>query len=1033
MDFKSGFWNSSIESLRHAGSKLDLTHLPQQLVKPLFSEKSSITLAGRQSEEEVLRSLHARFNVNPSIRISILEDALELVRASRQQAHQRTFLDQFLAQYGLSSSAGVALMCICEALLRIPDDETVDALLAERLSTADWSEHLGRSDSIFLNASTWALLLTGRVFALQPDVTKNVIDWLAKLVVAMGEPAIRAAMAHAVQVLSNEFVFDQTIEGAVVRAHKAGIACSFDMLGEGARTTAEAEKYFEAYVDAIDAIAASNAEGEESPSGISIKLSALHPRYEPLQRDKVRSELGEKLRILAARAAAGRLQISIDAEEAVRLELSLELFEQLVRAKDLADWHGLGFVVQAYSKRSFAVIEWLDSLASIANRRIPVRLVKGAYWDAEIKSAQVQGLSGYPVFTQKASTDFAWLVALQRLFGSKHLFPQVATHNAYAIAAALKLSAGRSFEFQRLHGMGELLYDQAAKLYPDLPLVRVYAPVGPFKNLLSYLVRRLLENGANASFVNRFLNDRLPITEVVKDPVVAVEESSFHGHPKIPLPLNIYGADRQNSRGIDFGDWAQIATLLAEVQAARVDLRKPDDSVQLDVNQAFRRTAEAHNRWSDKNPRERRELFDRCAGLLEARQAQLIRLLRYEAGKCLVDAVAEVREAVDFCRYYGMEAERMFVPKSLTGPTGETNTLTLRGRGVFACIAPWNFPLAIFLGQIVAALAAGNTVVAKPAVQTPAIGRYAIELLIEAGIPQDCVQVVYGGSAVGSQLIEAKELAGVAFTGSLQTAKTIQKGLAERKGAILPLIAETGGVNAMIVDSSVLVEQTVDDILTSAFRSAGQRCSALRLLCVQEDVADNLLAMLKGAMALLNVGDPADPATDVGPVIDTDAFERLAAYISGFPAERILYQLQLDAQYAKTHIAPTLLEVDAPQDVEEEVFGPILHVSIYSTTEWLETLVAIRNSGFGLTFGVQTRIRQRAEQAVAIVGAGNAYINRDMIGATVGVQPFGGHGLSGTGPKAGGPNYLLQFANERVVTDNVVATGGNTELLQLED
>ena len=992
---------------------------------------NAITSAGRASEEQSLLALRKTLSLSAEERELIVRDARQLVDECREHSHERSFLDQFLAEYGLSSSAGVALMCISEALLRIPDEKTADALLSERLSTADWAEHLGHSDSLFLNASTWALLLTGKVMSLQPAITQNVTDWLTSLVANVGEPAIRAAMAHAVRILGNEFVFGRTIDGALSRAHRLRTACSFDMLGEGARTSAAADEYFDAYVVALKAIAKSNKRASTA-SGMSVKLSALHPRYEPLQRRRVLPELGARIQELVSLAAELDVQISIDAEEANRLELSLEIFESLARSRVLRDWDGLGFVVQAYSKRAYAVVDWLEGLGDLTNRTIPVRLVKGAYWDAEIKTAQVAGLSGYPVFTRKASTDLAWLASLRRLFSCKHLYAQVATHNAYSIAAAQRLSNGQRFEFQRLHGMGELLYARAQAHFDSMPQVRVYAPVGEFKNLLSYLVRRLLENGANASFVNRFLNDELPVEEVVQDPIEVVERRQFKSHPQIPLPHDLYGESRRNSSGVDLGDHQMVDGLLAVVDSCPSGSIPIKTSSKTTISQSFNIAVQAFETWSGVSAPDRRQLLERYAGLLERKRAQFIRLLRDEAGKTLPDAIAEVREAADFCRYYGAECERHFTPQALTGPTGEINVLSYRGRGVAVCIAPWNFPLAIFVGQVAAALAAGNAVIAKPAEQTPMIGRYAVDLFKEAGLPDGTLQIAYGAGQVGEQLVSHEECAAVAFTGSFATAKAIQRTLANGDGPIVPLIAETGGVNAMLVDSSVLLEQTVDDIIASAFQSAGQRCSALRLLCVQDDIAEALLDMLIKATRLLVVGDPRDEATDVGPIIDSEALERLSDYIERVQ-KTTLYQYELDASFRSTHCPPTIVQVDSVQAVREEIFGPVLHVYSYPTAKWRETLEAVRNSGFGLTFGVQTRIQKRAQIAADIIGAGNTYINRDMIGATVGVHPFGGHGLSGTGPKAGGPNYLKRFAEEIVISTNEVATGGNTKLLKLHE
>ena len=992
---------------------------------------NAITSAGRATEEQVLRSLRKKLTLSDEQRELIVNDACLLVEECREHSHERSFLDQFLAEYGLSSSAGVALMCISEALLRIPDDKTADALLSERLSTADWAEHLGHSDSLFLNASTWALLLTGKVMSLQPEISRNVTDWLGSLVANVGETAVRAAMAHAVRILGNEFVFGRTIDSALTRAQRLNIACSFDMLGEGARTNKAADEYFDAYVAALQAIAAAN-RTSQTAFGMSVKLSALHPRYEPLQRNRVLPELGARVLELAALAADLNVPVSIDAEEANRLELSLAIFESLTHSHALKEWDGLGFVVQAYSKRAYAVVEWLDELAMQTNRTIPIRLVKGAYWDAEIKAAQVDGLPGYPVFTRKASTDLAWLATLQRLFSCKHLYPQVATHNAYSIAAALRLSEGTPFEFQRLHGMGELLYARAQSHFDSMPPIRVYAPVGEFKNLLSYLVRRLLENGANASFVNRFLDEQLPVEEVVQDPIRVVETRKFESHPKIPHPRDLYGDSRRNSVGVDLGDCREVDGLVAVVESSLFSSQAVKNSSKSEITQLFDNALRAFESWSKQSATGRRQILERYANLLERQRATLIRLLQDEAGKTITDAIAEVREAEDFCRYYGAEGERQFKPETMKGPTGEVNVLSYRGRGVIVCIAPWNFPLAIFVGQVAAALAAGNAVIAKPAEQTPMVARYAIELFKEAGLPDDTLQIAYGDGKVGEQLVAHEQCAGVAFTGSFATAKDIQRTLANTEGPIVPLIAETGGVNAMLVDSSVLLEQTVDDIISSAFRSAGQRCSALRLLCVQDDVMDPLLDMLIDATRLLVVGDSRDRATDVGPIIDANALNRLHEYIERV-RDRLLFQYELEPRLRVTHCPPTIVQVDSVEAIQEEIFGPVVHVYAYPTAKWQETLVSVRESGFGLTFGVQTRIQKRAQTAAEIIGAGNSYINRDMVGASVGVQPFGGHGLSGTGPKAGGPNYLMRFAEEFVVSDNVVATGGDKDLLRLED
>lgn len=988
---------------------------------------TAIAAAGAEDETEAVRARLADVPFRYAERRRVLDRARELVAGCRQRADERSLLDLFLQEFGLSNEEGIALMCISEALLRIPDDDTAEALIAEKIATANWAEHVGQSDSVFLNASTWALMLTGSAIGLGESITADVRGWVNRLAGRLGESVARAAMSKAVRILGAEFVQGRTIEEALVRAD--GQLASFDMLGEGARTYPDAERHRDAYLHAIRAIG--NAFPEATPTGaagISIKLSALHPRYEPLQEKRVLAELHDTARHLATEAASRNLHLTIDAEEAERLELSLALFEMLAQAPELKDWRGLGLAVQAYSKRAAAVIEWLANLG----RPVMVRLVKGAYWDHEIKRAQVEGLAGYPVYTRKPSTDLAYVACAARLFANPTLYPQFATHNAYTVSAVLQIASdtGRSYEFQRLHGMGELLYDEARRQFEDFPPVRIYAPVGPHKDLLAYLVRRLLENGANSSFVNRFLDDQIPVAELVRDPMTVVTAYDTVPHPRIPLPRDLFGTDRKNSAGLDLGDSAAIRALLAGAHRGGDELV---DTGERDVPAIIARAEAAFPAWEARPAVERRLCFDRLADLTEADRPRFVDLLAREAGKTLTDAVAEVREAADFCRYYGRECERLFgPPTALPGPTGEDNRLTLRGRGVFACISPWNFPLAIFTGQVVAALAAGNTVVAKPAPQTPAIAARVVRLMQQAGIPPDAVCLAAGDSAVGAEIVAHERISGVAFTGSTATAKAIQRALAAKDGPIVPLIAETGGQNAMIVDSTALLEQVVDDVVASAFHSAGQRCSALRVLYVQDDVAEPLMAMLAGAMDTLTIGDPADPATDVGPVIDADALRRLNEHVEHL-SHRVVHRCRLPDHVDGAFCPPTMIEIGSIADLDAEHFGPILHVVRFTSAGVRDALADIAAAGFGLTLGVHSRIQRRAEEVMAAVHAGNTYINRDMVGAVVGVQPFGGEGLSGTGPKAGGPHYLPRLAVERTVTWNTVATGGNAELLSLDD
>ena len=1027
------------------------------------SEWDAIAVAGARGERESIAAHLAAPPFGDRARRRALDNARAIVAGCRGRTAERSLLDLFLQEFGLSNEEGIALLCISEALLRIPDDDTAEALIAEKIASANWVDHVGQSESLFLNASTWALLLTGKVIGaadgLGEEITRDVGAWLKRFVAKLGETAARKAMSRAVRVLGAEFILGRTIKQALRRA--GGEPASFDMLGEGARTHDAARRYAEAYRSAIRAVGRAFPSADPvRGSGVSVKLSALHPRFEPLQEKRVLAELGETLLELATEAAAHNIHFTVDAEEAERLELSLQLFEGLARAPALRGWEGLGIAVQAYSKRAPAVLDWLNGLC----RPMMVRLVKGAYWDHEIKQAQERGLAGYPVYTRKAFTDLAYISCAARLLGCGHVYPQFATHNAYTVAAVLELSAQRAkpFEFQRLHGMGELLYDEARRRHPDLPPVRVYAPVGAHKDLLAYLVRRLLENGANSSFVNRFMDAKVPLDELVREPMALVSECDAQAHPGIPLPRNLFGTQRANSTGLDVGDSASVRALLRQAGGNREPLlatprdsgidvgsmRRDDDGkavprpdlcsastgdADCGVAQLVRRAVDAFPGWDAKLASERAGCLLRLADLIEAARPRFVSLLRREAGKTLLDAVDEIREAVDFCRYYAAECERLFgTPQSLRGPTGETNTLALRGRGAFACISPWNFPLAIFTGQVAAALAAGNSVVAKPAPQTPTIALAALELMHAAGIPKDAVSLAIGNADVGALLVADAAVAGVAFTGSTAAAKRIQRSLAARAGAIVPLVAETGGQNVMVVDSTALPEQVVDDVIASSFRSAGQRCSALRVLYVQEDIAEALIGMIAGAMDTLVVGAPADPATDVGPVIDAAALTRLESHIDAM-AGRILHRCRVPPALKGAFCPPTLIGIDGIGALDAEHFGPILHVVRFAGARLPEALAELRSAGYGLTLGIHTRIRSRAEAIMAAVPVGNAYVNRDMVGAVVGVQPFGGEGLSGTGPKAGGPHYLLRFATERTVTWNTVATGGNAALLNLEE
>ena len=887
-----------------------------------------------------------------------------------------------------------------------------------------------------------------------------------------GEPVWRQAVTAAMRILAGQFVMGRTIEEALERARPAerhGYRHSFDMLGEAARTMADAERYRAAYAHAIAAIgkAAAGRPATEAP-GISVKLSALHPRYEMAQRERVMRELLPTLLGLARHAKDAGIGFTIDAEEADRLELSLDLVEVLALAPELVGWDGLGLAVQAYQKRALPLIDWLTDLARRGNRRLMVRLVKGAYWDTEIKRAQERGLDTYPVFTRKVATDVSYLACAKRMLAAGAAFyPQFATHNAHTVAAILELAGDRKdWEFQRLHGMGEALYDEIVgpdKL--DRPC-RVYAPVGGHEELLAYLVRRLLENGANTSFVNRIVDERAPIEEIVADPVAQLERLEPKPHPKIPLPRDLFQPARRNSRGIDLAEPRALLELRdgmaaalrrpwtaapivggTEQTAAETPVFDPSDrhrqigtviSAAPDaIEQALARAARAAASW-DRTPAEARAvILERAADLYEADRAALMGLIMREGGRTIPDALSEVREAADFLRYYAGRARADFAqPEPLPGPTGERNSIALRGRGVFACISPWNFPLAIFTGQVAAGLAGGNAVIAKPAEQTPLVAAAAVRHLLAAGIPGDVLHFLPGtGESVGARLVADPRIAGIAFTGSTETARAINQALAARPGPIVPFIAETGGQNAMIVDSSALAEQVVADVLTSAFDSAGQRCSALRLLYLQDDIADRLLKMLTGAMAELGIGDPAMLATDVGPVIDEAARDALEQHSARMARQgRLLYECTRPpgAEHG-TFFAPRAFEIDSARRLDREVFGPILHVIRWRADRLDAVIDEIAATGYALTLGIHSRIDETVSHILARLGVGNSYVNRNMIGAVVGAQPFGGERLSGTGPKAGGPRYLHRFATERTISVDTTAAGGNASLLSLAE
>ncbi len=981
---------------------------------------------------------------------------IELVNACRDKREDRSLLDAFLDQFGLSTEEGVALMCLAESIVRVPDRQTADDLIADKLGSGRWREHLGQSDSMLVNASTWALMLTGEVVELGQPVTQNFGGWFGKLVNRMGEPVIRQSLRQAMKLLGSEFVFASTAEEAMDSTTANGLY-SFDMLGEGARTAADAQRYFAAYVEALTALQklpdAQQAEAScLTRSGISVKLSALYPRYETQQQTAVHKHLYPRLLALAEQAAKQDVQLTIDAEEANRLDLSLGLIERLVAEPQLQQWQGLGLAVQAYGRRGLALIDWLECLAEQHQRRLIVRLVKGAYWDAEIKLAQQQGVPSYPVFTTKPATDLSYLACAARLLeNQKAFFPQFATHNAHTVANVVTIAGNAEYEMQRLHGMGELLYSQATKVLPNPPALRTYAPVGPHKHLMAYLIRRLLENGANSSFVNRFLDDDVPVQRLVRNNRNLV----FSTPRTIPEPADLFGSQRPNSKGLELQDPLHLERLqgdLEQYQTVRWDFGDPQQAqvrnvhnpadnsdvvgsyVTIETDATDKIVEEANaafHDWNTTTPQQRATALRRCGQLLEQNRTELMAMLTREAGKTMEDALDEVREAVDFCYYYAAECERLFATQVLPGPTGESNELQLLGRGTFVCISPWNFPLAIFVGQIAAALAAGNCVVAKAASQTTLIAHKAVALLHQAGIPTHVIQLVPGSGRIGASLVANPKIAGVAFTGSTAVAKSIQRSLTEQIAEIVPLIAETGGQNAMLVDSTAMPEQVVDDVVRSAFGSAGQRCSALRILCIQEDIAEDVLVMLRGAMDELRIGNPWQDETDVGPIIDADAQQALLDHIQASKA-KVLHQSPrpTDAVFnAGTYVTPTLIEINSVSELAQEHFGPILHVRRYAREDLAAVISELNATGYGLTLGIHSRNNAFVDRITNEVRAGNVYVNRNMIGAVVGVQPFGGRGLSGSGPKAGGPHYVARFAAERTVTNNVAAIGGNLALL----
>jgi RHH-type transcriptional regulator, proline utilization regulon repressor / proline dehydrogenase / delta 1-pyrroline-5-carboxylate dehydrogenase len=1014
-----------------------------------------------QPDEELATGFLARAGRDRAAEDRIDARAKKLIEAIRARSTGLGGVEDFLHAYSLSTKEGLALMVLAEALLRVPDAATADRLIEDKLAAGRWLDSDVRSTAILVSASAWTLGIAARV--IHPgEMPETILDTIVR---RLGLPAMRAATRQAMRLLGSHFVIGQTIAEALARARMQGeFLYSFDMLGEGARTQDDAEDYFDAYAGAIEATgAAAGAAPPPRRPGISVKLSALHPRYEAVSRGRVLKELVPRLTALAGLAKAHDLAFTVDAEEADRLELSLEIIATVLADPSLRGWDGFGLAVQAYQKRALAVIGWLEEVAAATNRRLTVRLVKGAYWDTEIKRAQERGLADYPVFTRKAMTDLCYMTCVKKLLAARNrLLPQFATHNALTVASVIEDAGGiDGFEFQRLYGMGEALYDALRAEFPGVAC-RVYAPVGNNRDLLAYLVRRLLENGANSSFVSAAADPAVPIADILRRPQRWIGSPQEARNRKISLPRDLYRPERQNSAGIEFGDRASLDALLREVRdgttaqaqsAPLIDgialagiertLHSPIDGGELGIvreaDGALARAAIAAAQagfaaWAATPVEQRAAALERAADSLQSNRGRLVALLQNEAGKTLDDALAELREAVDYCRYYAAQARIALAPQPMPGPTGESNELHYRGRGVFICISPWNFPLAIFLGQVCAALAAGNAVVAKPAEQTPLIAALAVVLLHEAGVPASALQLLPGDGAVGASLVADPRIAGVAFTGSTEVGRAINRALAGKDGPIVPLIAETGGINAMIVDATALPEQVTDDVIASAFRSAGQRCSALRLLCLQDDIAEAMLDMLIGAARELRVGDPRDIATQLGPVIDAEAKIKLENWIAANDrAGRVRFRGDWLLPDKGTYVAPAIIELDRARDLKDEVFGPVLHVVRWRAEALDGLLEEIAGNGTALTLGIHSRIDRTVAHIAARLPHGNVYVNRNMIGAVVGTQPFGGTHLSGTGPKAGGPNTLRRFAAEQVVTVNTAAAGGNASLLAQDE
>ncbi len=997
-------------------------------------EISDISSRAFMDEEQTVKILLENVEPLAAIESDIMKRAVDWTQQIRETGLGHG-VEAFLHSYSLNTSEGVALMCLAEALLRIPDKNTADMLINDCFKGHEWTKHT-ISDDWMISLSGWGLFLTGKIIDFGQNPQASITNTLKKLVNRVGEPLIRESLKKAMQLIGGQFVLGENIEQALKHSsYYKAYRFSYDILGEGARSDEQAKNYTNSYLEGISLIAKTISKDTPlfSVPSISVKLSALHARYQLTKREQVMNELLPRLIEIILHAKQAGMMVSIDAEESSRLDIELEIFEKLLENPEFAGWNGIGFVLQAYQKRAFYIIDWLAQKAKKHNIIIPVRLVKGAYWDSEIKWAQLLGLPSYPVFTRKEHTDISYMACAAKILAQCEIFyPQFATHNARTISTIISLSEKYgwekgSFEFQRLHGMGEALHNIIVKHMPS----RIYAPIGAHKDLLAYLIRRLLENGANSSFVHLLLDRGKSVQEILADPVATAKANMSFYNPSIPLPQNLYGTQRKNSAGIDFGNKAQLKALL-DGTAPFIKLPLPDikDTSMEELHSAITTAKKAFPKWEATTVEERAKILERCGDLIEESAHELIALCVREAGKTLPDSISEIREAADFCRFYAAEARMIMNPNLISGPTGENNVLSMHPRGIFACISPWNFPLAIFIGQVVASLVTGNCVIAKPAEQTPVIAKRAVDILYEAGIPRDVLHLIAGkGETIGAELVTNKSINGVVFTGSLETSGHIQKSLATR-GDLIPLIAETGGQNCMVVDSSALIEQAVDDIIISAFNSAGQRCSALRVLYVQQDIADKLLTLLTGAMQELKIGDPYKLDTDIGAVIDAQAQAKLLAHIAYMKkTAKFIASSPLPENLAGYFVAPHIFEISDISEPQREIFGPILHIIRFPSDALEQVADNINSTGYGLTFGIHSRINKNINLLAAKVRAGNIYVNRNMIGATVGVQPFGGEGLSGTGFKAGGPHYLLRFLSERTTSINIAAIGGNIAML----